>query len=182
MKINVAGGLFRSYRASDFGGNKADTSSPSTGRAKRDQFILSKQVLEVIQIQNSIMEIEQAKKSARNSPEAQMLDNTKKAMDVLKTCSKIAARIRDGDKVPLKDLQYLMKNDPQAYQMAMASRKPKDDSKEWERAISNGEQEDRQSDGDTGGQTDGVQTSSGAEVSSGMASDGAEAGPSGVGV
>ena len=64
-----------------------------------------------------------------------------KTMEILKICNKIAARIRAGDHVPLKDLRYLMKHDVQAYQMAMVSRKPKEDPKEWESAIPNEEQE-----------------------------------------
>ena len=69
----------------------------------------------------------------------------RKTMQIMKICNKIAARIRAGDHVPLKDLRYLMKHDIRAYQMAMASRKPKEDPKEWESAIPKGEEEDKQS-------------------------------------
>ena len=184
MKVNAAGGLFQGYRASGLSGNKAGASSPLAGRAKSDQVTLSKQVLAVVQMQNRIRAIEQAKENAKNSPEAQVLDSMRKALEVLKICNKIAARIQDGDHVPLKDLRYLMKNDPRAYQMAMASRKPKEDPKKWESAIPKEEQEDEQSADNAGGQADGIQASSGPECSPGMSSDGSssdgtEAGTSG---
>lgn len=181
MKVNPAGDLFHGYRASGLGGNKAGVSSPLAGGAKRDQVTLSKQVLAVIQMQNRIRVMEQAKENAKNSPEAQALESMRKAMKVLKICNKIAARIRAGDNVPLKDLRYLMKNDPHAYQMAMASRKPKEDPKEWDSAIPKEEQEDGQSAEHAGGQTDGVQASAGCECSSGMASDGGSSGGTGAG-
>lgn len=181
MKVNAAGSLFHGYCASESGGNKAGVSSPLAGRAKSDQVTLSKQVLAVVQMQNRIKAIEQAKENAKNSPEAQVLDSMQKAMKVLKICNKIAARIRAGDNVPLKDLRYLMKNNPQAYQMAMASRKPKEDPKEWESAIPKEEQENGQSADHAGGQADGVQASSGCECSSGMSSDGGSSGGTGAG-
>lgn len=46
-------------------------------------------------------------------------------MDVQLRCSKIAARIRAGDKVPLKDQQYLLKNNPDLYNLAMIARRAK---------------------------------------------------------
>lgn len=181
MKVNAAGGLFYGYSASGFGENKAGVSSPLAGRAKRDQVTLSKQVLAVVQMQNRMRAIKQAQGNAENSPEAQVLDSMRKAMKVLKICNKIAARVRAGDNVPLKDLRYLMKHDPQAYQMAMAARKPKEDPKKWESAIPKEEQENEQSAHHTGGQTDGVLDLSGCESSSGMSASGDASGGSGAG-
>ncbi len=167
MKINAAGGLSRGYFASGSGGNKAETSSSLAGRAKSDQVTLSKQVLAVVQMQNRIRAIEQARENAENSPEAQVLDGMQKAMKILKICNKIAARIRAGDRVPLKDLRYLMKHDSRAYQMAMAARKPKEDPKEWESAIPKEKQEQGPSADYAEGQTGGAQTSSESMCSSG---------------
>lgn len=181
MRINAVGGLFRGYCDAGFGGNKAGISSPFEGHAKSDQLTLSKQALSLIQMQSKIREIEQAKENAENCSETHMLESMKKAMDVLKTCSTIAARVRAGDKVPLKDLRYLMDNDPQGYQLAMASRKPKVNPKEWKSAIPEEKQEERKSDGDgsTEVQADGVQTSPDAEGPIGMSSSGTEAGTEG---
>ena len=94
-----------------FGGNQARASSPLTSRANSDQVTLSKQVLAVVQMQNRIRALAQAREDAKNSPEAQALDSMRKAMKVQKTCNKIAARIRAGDHVPHEDLRYLMKHD-----------------------------------------------------------------------
>lgn len=51
--------------------------------------------------------------------------------EIRRICMKIAARIRKGDKVPIKDLKYLLKKDPQLYQMAMINKKPNDNPKKW---------------------------------------------------
>ncbi len=51
--------------------------------------------------------------------------------EIRRICMKIAARIRKGDKVPVKDLRYLLKKDPQLYQMAMINKKPNDNPKKW---------------------------------------------------
>ena len=176
VKINAAGGLFRGYSMSGFCGNEAVASTPLPGRAKCDQLTLSKQVLTAIQARNKIRELEQAEKDACSSPEVQMFNSTKKAVKILKICSKIAARIQAGDKVPLKDLQYLMKNNPLAYKMAMASRKPKKDPKECECVVPKERLGEGQSDGDTGGRA-----SSDGEGSFGISSAGGFSGGSGAG-
>ena len=151
-------------------------STPLPGRAKCDQLTLSKQVLTAIQARNKIRELEQAEKDACSSPEVQMFNSTKKAVKILKICSKIAARIQAGDNVPLKDLQYLMKNNPLAYKMAMASRKPKKDPKECESVVPKERLGEGQSDGDTGGRA-----SSDGEGSFGISSAGGFSGGSGAG-
>lgn len=153
--------MLRNYHAFGFGGNKAESSSPFAGRSGSDQLTLSKQVLSIIELQNKIREIRQAREEAANSPEAQMLDTMQRALKTLKSCSTIAARIKAGDKVPLKDLRYLMQNDPQAYHMAMAARTPKENPKKWESAIPKDEQEENRSVADVSGQAGGTQASSG---------------------
>lgn len=180
MKINGTGGSFYGYRTSGSTGKKSGVSSPLAGGANSDQVTLSKQVLAVVQMQNRLRAIEEARENAENSPEAQALDSMQKTMKIMKICNKIAARIRAGDRVPLKDLRYLMKHDIRAYQMAMASRKPKEDPKEWESAVPKGEEEDEQSVARTGEQTDGVSASFGCECSSGMSSDGGSSGGTGT--
>lgn len=176
MKVNAAGGMFYGYRASGLTGNKAGVSSPLAGGTKSDQVTLSKQVLAVVQMQNRLRAVEQAKENAENSPEAQALDSLRKTMKIMKTCSKIAARIRAGDQVPLKDLRYLMKHDIRSYQLAMVSRRPKEDPKKWESAIPKEDQEQEQIAGRAGEQSDGVSASSDSACSSGMSSDGGSSG------
>ena len=166
MEVTAAGGLFQGYPTAGIGGSKTETSSPLAGRAKSDQVTLSKQVLAVIQMQNRIRAIEQARENAQNSSEVQALESMQKAMDVLKVCNKIAARIRAGDHVPLKDLRYLIKNDPMAYQMAMASRKPKEDPKQWESAVPKEKPEAGQPAHAAGCESGLMQAASGSECSS----------------
>lgn len=176
MKINGTGSYFYGYYAPGFGGNQAGTSSPLTSRSNSDQVTLSKQVLAVVQMQNRLRALEQAREDAKNSPEAQALDSMRKAMKVQKTCNKIAARVRAGDHVPLKDLRYLMKHDPLAYQMAISSRKPKEDPKKWDSAIPKEKQENGQQAASSGEASGGMQASSGSEGSSGAASEGGSSG------
>ena len=180
MKINAAGGLFSGYRTSGAGGNKAGVSSPLAGRANSDQVTLSKQVLAVVQMQNRLRAIEQANENAKNSPEAQALESMRKAMKTMKACSKIAARIRAGDRVPLKDLRYLMKHDMRAYLLAMAARRPKEDPKKWDSAIPKEKQEHTQAAERAAGETDSVSASPDCEGSSEMSSDGGASGGSGA--
>lgn len=180
MNVNAAGGLFRGYCVPAAAGKKAGASSPLADRAKSDQVTLSKQVLAVVQMQNRLRAIEQAKEQAKNAPEAQVLDSMRKAMKVLKICNKIAARVRAGDHVPLEDLRYLMKHDVQAYQMAMASRKPKEDPKEWESAIPNEEQEKEPAAGYAGGDPDGASASSVCACSPGPSPGGSASGGTGT--
>lgn len=56
-------------------------------------------------------------------------------MEVQLRCSKIAARIRAGDKVPLKDQQYLLKNNPDLYNLAMIARRAKEHPKKWDSLV-----------------------------------------------
>ena len=180
MKVNGTGGLFYGYRTSGLAGKKVGVSSPLSRDAKSDQVTLSKQVLAVVQAQNRLRAIEQARKDAENSPEAQALDSMQKTMKIMKICSKIAARIRAGDQVPLKDLRYLMKHDIRSYQMAMALRKPKEDPKKWKSAVPKGEEENTQRVDYEADRADGVSVSSGSECSSEMSSDGGTSGGTGT--
>ena len=92
MKVNGTGGLFYGYYTSGLAGKKGGVSSPLSHDAKSDQVTLSKQVLAVVQAQNRLRAMEQARKDAENSPEAQALDSMQKTMKIMKICSKIAAR------------------------------------------------------------------------------------------
>lgn len=181
MKVNGTGGYFYGYSAPGFGRNQAGASSPLTGRANSDQVTLSKQVLAMVQMQNRLRALAQAGEDAKNSPEAQALDSMRKAMKIQKTCNKIAARVRAGDHVPQKDLRYLMKHDPLAYQMAMASRKPNEDPKKWDSAIPKEKQENGQQAASAGEQPGGMQASSDSGSSSGASCDGGASGGTGTG-
>lgn len=180
MKVQRTDGLFYGYRTFGLAGKKAGVSSSLSGGGKSDQVTLSKQVLAVVEMQNRLRAIEQARENAEKSPEAQALDTMRNTMKIMKICNKIAARIRAGDHVPLKDLRYLMKHDIRAYQMAMASRKPKEDPKEWESAVPKGEEENKRWADCSPEQKDGVSATSGCECSSGMSSNGGASGGAGT--
>ena len=55
--------------------------------------------------------IEMLNQEEENSSESSLMDTAK--------CMKIARRIQNGDKVPLKDIKFLAKKDPKLYMMAM---------------------------------------------------------------
>lgn len=163
MRVNANGSLFFDYRTAKNTDNKAGISPCLTSRSKNDHLTLSKEVRAIIEAQNRMKQLQEAKKNAENSAEVQMIKQLKKAMDILKACSMIAARVRDGDKVPLKDLQYLMNNDPAGYQLAMAARKPKADPKNWKSAIPKEQQENQSNNSESIE----MEVASSAEISSG---------------
>jgi len=59
-------------------------------------------------------------------------DTKDKPYEIRIKCLKIARRIMRGDKVSIKDLQYLMENDPELYLLAIMFRVPKEDPEEHE--------------------------------------------------
>ena len=78
------------------------------------------------------------KNNSKSSALAEIIKNTSTPKkdepspeEIRRICMKIAARIRKGDKVPIKDLRYLLKKDPQLYQMAMINKQPNDNPKKW---------------------------------------------------
>ncbi len=50
-------------------------------------------------------------------------------------CMRIAMRITNGDKVPLKDIDFLMEHEPDLYKQAIMMRRPNDEPKEWESVL-----------------------------------------------
>ena len=62
------------------------------------------------------------------------------AAEAARLCAKIAARIREGDRVPMKDLRYLLKTDPDLYLMAMIMRQEKEDPEKWDSLLKDKEQ------------------------------------------
>ena len=76
-------------------------------------------------------------------------DAMAKQLKMRMKCVEIARRIMQGKKVPLKDERYLMENDPKAYQLAMALRKPpKKDEKECKSVLDDEDEESESSGGE----------------------------------
>ena len=78
------------------------------------------------------------------------LDFLSKSLKTMEKCRKIASRIMKGDKVPPQDERYLKDNDPDGYKLALVSRKPKKNPKEWESVL---DEEDRMGGSESGGET-----------------------------
>ena len=73
-----------------------------------------------------------------------------KQMEMMEACMKIARSIMKGDKVPMKDLKFLMENDPAGYKLAMALRRNNPDPEEMDSVVE--EMEKRHAgEGDSGG-------------------------------
>lgn len=111
-----------------------------------DQLDLSSQAQAFLRRQSQVAAVQRAALiPIQQSQEDFSSDALSEAMEQLKLCAKIAARIRAGDKVPLKDLRYLMKHDARLYMMAMAMRLPNEDPKKWDSALKGRKEEEQQS-------------------------------------
>ena len=145
MEIRATDRLGRQSRVEEqTGKQKAAISGPKNGRS--DHLSLSRQALAYLEEQAKAAEAEAAAAAAKQqtqegSGQDGMLDSLERAMKQMKRCQEIARRLMAGDKVPAKDLQYLMENDPEGYKLAMAMRKVKKDPKEWESVLKDEEGE-----------------------------------------
>ncbi len=68
-----------------------------------------------------------------------------KAIDAQEKCSKIAAQIMNGRKVPQQDKAFLMNNDPEGYLMAVLMRRPQESDEVCKSVLS--EEDRRKNDG-----------------------------------
>lgn len=115
---------------------KTDTKD-SLQQQIQDRVELSRNAL--AQIEERYQKLQEGLQQAnQGSPELKLLDETMKTM---KRCQQIASRVRKGDKVPMKDLMYLMKHDRLGYQMAMLQRKQKKNPKKWDSVLKEEEQQ-----------------------------------------
>lgn len=103
--------------------NTAAASKPEQKRL--DRLELSRQALEQVQ------KLQKARKVKREEQTglSVLLESAEKETEsqsgqfrTMALCQKIAARIRKGDKVPIRDQRYLMENDPELYRMSILLR------------------------------------------------------------
>ncbi len=106
--------------------HKQNSKNPRT-----DTLTLSEEAQKFLQTQR---ELENASKNKKEQPKDDLqrlidsmneTDNDDKSssfMDYAK-CMKIARRIQNGDKVPLKDIKFLAKKEPKLFMMAMTFRR-----------------------------------------------------------
>lgn len=147
--------------------------------AERQEKILQKQEAQknkLAQYGDISQQIAQANEQATASAEAQ-----NEQFETMNRCSKIAANVMSGKKVPLKDLQYLMKHDSKLYQMAMAMRRPPKDDKECDSVLKDGDDESSDSVSSTDSASADTSASSSPAAGGSAEAPAAEAAPSGDG-
>ena len=115
---------------------------PQKAQEQSDRVSISKEAVARLEEQNRRV-MEQIQRAAENRTQEGTesmsggadLDGLGEAMKTMEKCHKIAARIMRGDKVPPEDEQYLMKNDPTGFKLAMAARRPKKKPKKWKSVL-----------------------------------------------
>lgn len=133
---------------------------------KKDRMELSKAALSYVQSvaerQEKILQKQEAQKnklaqygdiSQQIAQANEQADAQNEQFETMNRCSKIAANVMSGKKVPLKDLQYLMKHDSKLYQMAMVMRRPPKDDKECDSVLKDGDDESSDSASSTAADT-----------------------------
>ena len=124
---------------------------PAQKQARADKLSVSAQAVAWLEEQNRKMwESTQERESRKQSwmedglsgldAKKKDLDELSRQLDVLEKCQKIAASIMKGNNVPLKDLEYLMNNDPDGYKLAMALRRQNPDPKDEKSVLDDEEQ------------------------------------------
>lgn len=129
--------------ASTVSSSRKTASTPQGGTTKRltvkqsDQLQLSSQAMALLQAQTQNKSQKPTGLIALFRPQEkeESSDAVSEELKKLKLCAEIASRIRRGDKVPPKDLKYLIKHNAKLYMMAMASRQPNDDPKKWDSVL-----------------------------------------------
>lgn len=148
-------------------GRERKTDAPETAGAasagtqpKKDSIDLAERAVAALKEQNQrLMNLLQQQEREMEKPpalwemaeaggksESDMLDALGENMKVVDRCHKIAVRIMRGDKVPPQDEQYLMKNDPEGFKLAMAMRRPKRKPKKWESVLKDEEKKASEND------------------------------------
>lgn len=146
MKIKQMGNI-EGLQSMQIEQTKTDTKTESKTQKTDTKDSLQQQIQDRVELsRNALAQIEERyqklqeglQQANQGSPELKQLDETMKTM---KRCQQIASRVRKGDKVPMKDLMYLMKHDRLGYQMAMLQRKQKKNPKKWDSVLKEEEQQ-----------------------------------------
>lgn len=158
MELRTTREMRRNEQLSKALAKKADAPAPASPQAQpaqqqlpADKLTLSRQALNFLEEQNRKMwerDMErQRRRSDRLDSSISELENAKSKLDfmgrqlkVLNKCQKIAASIMKGNRVPPEDLEYLMKNDPEGYKLAMAMRRENPDPEDEKSVL---DEEDR---------------------------------------
>ena len=85
-------------------------------------------------------ELARLKEEMKNADE--QAEAAGESMKILSRCIKIATRILNGDKVPLKDMKYLQENEPDMFKQAITLRRINPEPKEYDSVLED-EEEDK---------------------------------------
>ena len=170
MELRSTREMRRNEQLSRATARKSDTPAPSRPvqkQAPADRCTLSRQAMRYLERQRRLtQELEERRareqaKWAGCSEQKSELDLLSKGLDVLDKCQKIAASIMRGDRVPMKDLQYLMDNDPDGYKLAIALRREKKDPEDVESVLDDEGKNGPAEDAEGGGESPSVSASEG---------------------
>ena len=147
MELRTTGELRRNVQLDKTLSKKTETpDAPAKAQAPKgpvDKLTLSRQAAAFVEEQSrkmwdEVREREQRRKERMDSaakPASGELDLLSNGLRVLELCQKIAASIMKGNTVPPEDLEFLMKNDPDGYRLAMAMRRHNPDPEEEESVL-----------------------------------------------
>lgn len=130
---------------------KAKNGSPRT-----DTLTLTEEAQKFLQTQRELENPTKAKREEYKDDLQRFLENLNSEdddkgnsfMDIAK-CMKIAKRIQNGDKVPMKDIKFLAKNQPKLFMMAMTFRRNDNpDPKKYKTALDKKDEERVESEGE----------------------------------
>ena len=170
MELRTTRELRRNVRLDKLAGRKTETADTpaqtQTPQQKEpvDKLTLSRQALAFVEEQNRKMwdaaqEREQRRQSRMDAGISAMesakgeMDLLSKGLRVLELCQKIAASIMKGNKVPPEDLEFLMKNDPDGYRLAMAMRRYNPDPEDEKSVLTDEDKNGGRSEGTGGGES-----------------------------
>ncbi len=99
----------------------------------------------LVEKQNELSMLEQQLENSKEQGEA-----TADSFETFSKCLTIAQRITRGDKVPLKDMKYLMEHEPDLYKQAILMRQPNSKPKEYDSVLDEDDSENKtEESGDT---------------------------------
>lgn len=123
--------------------------SEKSGKAKTDTLTLTAEARKFLDTQKELENAEKMKKKQPKDDLERFIENLNKKDDDEKSsrfldmakCMKIARRILNGDKVPLKDMRFLARKDPDLYKMALTFKRHNPEPKKYKTVLDEGDEE-----------------------------------------
>lgn len=126
----------QSQRAKEDAARAAEEKEAREAEKKAQEEEKRKQELQ--ERQNELSFLEEQLKNAKEQGEA-----VEDSFEAFGKCLTIAQRISRGDKVPLKDMKYLMEHEPDLYKQAIMLRQPNDKPKEYDSVLDEDDTENK---------------------------------------